>query len=175
MGSRVAALVLLGAAGLLLPGHSPYKQWYVYRAKHVVVVADRTRPGAFAAASSVAAARAAHWPQSKAVAAAARSANDVVSLLSSGQLEIGLLSPAVALAAFEGQGRFAEQGRIPLRAIAVLGDEVVVVLESYPVEKARIVAQALAESPGAGPAAAAAPPIPFHAGALEYHAASRGR
>ncbi len=178
MGSRLAKLGLLGAAGLLLLGHSPYKQWYVYRAKHVVVVTDRSRPGAFATATSVAAALAAHWPQSRAVATAARTSKDVVSLLYSGQLDIAVLGPAVTREAFEGRGRFAEQGRIPLRAIAVLGDEMVVVMESYAAEKARIIAEAVAESGGANPAAAGAlpaSPIPFHAGALEYYASARGR
>jgi TRAP-type uncharacterized transport system substrate-binding protein len=166
---------LLGAAWLLLPGHSPYKQWYVYRAKHVVVVADRSRPGAFSTATAVAAAVAAQWPQSKAVAAAARSSRDIVSMLETGQLQVAVLSCAVALEAIEGRGAFAESGKVPLRALAVLGDEVVVTVEGYPADRAALIAQALAES---GRWTAAQPPqgfsIPFHRGALDYYARRRG-
>lgn len=167
MASRVASLLLLGAAGLLLPGHSPYVQWYAYRARHLVVVTDDARPGAFAVAAAVASAVAARWPESKAVPAAARSPLEVVSLLRSGQLQIGLLPAATALDAFEGRGRFAEGGKVPLRAVAVLRGDVVVVLEGYPAENARIIAQALAESTGS-PAVLPRSPIPLHPGALDY-------
>ena len=46
MNGRVLTLALLGAAGTLLPGHSPYRQWYAYRAKHLIVVTDQARPEA---------------------------------------------------------------------------------------------------------------------------------
>jgi hypothetical protein len=82
---KLLALSLLGAAAALLPGHSPYRQWYVYRATHLVVVTDEARPGALAIASAVASAIAARWPQTKAVPAAARTTVGVVKLLSTGQ------------------------------------------------------------------------------------------
>jgi len=173
--NRAVAVSLLGVAGILLPGHTPYLQWYAYRAKHLVVVTDDSRPGAFAAAASVASAVAARWPESRAVAAAARTPHDVVSLLRTGQLQVGLLAAATALDAFEGRGRFAADGKAPLRAIAVVRGDVLVALESYAREKARVIAQAVAESPGGGGAAAAPrAPIPFHAGALDYYQGRRG-
>jgi TRAP-type uncharacterized transport system substrate-binding protein len=167
---RSLALVpLLGVAGLLLLGHSPYRQWYAYRAKHLVVVSAESQPGAAALAEAVAAAIAAGVPESKAVATAVRTTSDVVSLLNSGQLQVGLLPSADARHAVAGTAAFAEQGPVPLRAVAVIGDDVLVVLESYPAAKARDLARALRAHPGKWPeampaASEGAPPIPFHPG-----------
>ncbi len=170
---KLLAVSLLGAAMLLLPGHSPYRQWYAYRAKHLVVVTDEARPGALDVAAAVASAIAARWPETKAVPAAARTPVEVVKLLSSGQLQVGLLPDVDAREAFEGRGRFARDGKVPLRAVAVLGGDLLVVLEGCDRQRARDIAQALAESrdggslwekpPFRGPAS-----IPFHPGALDY-------
>ncbi len=170
---RLLTLSLLGAAAALLPGHSPYRQWYAYRAKHLVVVTDEARPGALAIASAVASAIAARWPETKAVPAAARTPAEVVKLLSSGQLQVGLLPAAEALEAFEGRGRFADDGKVPLRAVAVLGGDLLVVLESCARQRAHAIAQALIESRDGGPLAEkpslrGPAPIPFHRGALDY-------
>jgi TRAP-type uncharacterized transport system substrate-binding protein len=176
IGSRKAvALLLLGAAGLFLPGHSPYLQWYAYRAKHLVVVTDDARPGAFAVAAAVASAVAARWPESKAVPAAARTSTEVVKLLRSGQLQVGLLPAAAAVDAFEGRGTFSGEAKVPLRAVAVLGGDLLVVLEGYAKERARLIAEAVAGSGQGGPLAARPQaPIPFHPGALEYYQGRKG-
>lgn len=167
---RIASLLLLGVAGLLLPGHSPYLQWYAYRAKHLIVVADQER---LQLASEVASALAAGWPESKAIAAGARSPAEVVSLLRSGQLQVGLLPTAFAQEALEGRGRFKAEGGVPLRAVATAGEEVLVVLESFAADRAHAISRALAESPGGGAFAArpslTRPPIPLHPGALRYY------
>jgi len=172
--SKLVALSLLGVAAVFLSGHSPYRQWYAYRAKHLVVVTDELRPGAFAIATAVAEAVAARWPETKSVAAAARNPVEVVKLLSTGQLQVGLLPPDVAVDAFEGRGRFADGGKVPLRAVAVVGGDLLVVVESCPVERVRGIAQALAESRAGGPLAAkrslrGPAPIPFHPGARDYY------
>lgn len=168
---KVARIALLGAAGLLLLGHSPYRQWYAYRAKHLVVVSAGSRPGAAALAQAVAEAIAAGVPDSKAVAAEVHTSSDVVKLLRSGQLQVGLLPSADARQAFEGTGSFAEEGPVPLRAVAVLGDDLLVVLESFPRARSRDLARAIAARPGkwpelVPPSFKGAPPIPFHDGVV---------
>jgi TRAP-type uncharacterized transport system substrate-binding protein len=169
---RILALSLIGVAGFLLPGHSPYTQWYAYRAKHLVVVTDEQRPGALALAEAIASAVAAGWPQSRAVAAAAKSPVEAVRLLGSGQLQVALVPAAYALDAVEGRGRFAADGKLPLRAVAVLGDDLLVVLETYARESARALARVIAESSSSGLASTrrtGLAPIPFHRGALDYY------
>jgi TRAP-type uncharacterized transport system substrate-binding protein len=173
---RLGALLLLGLAWLLLPGHSPYVQWYAYRAKHLVVVTDDARPGAFALAVSVASAVAARWPESKAIPAAARTPTEVVKLLRSGQVQVGILPTYAALDAFAARGTFTGEPKVPFRAIAVLGADLLVVLESYAPEKARSIAQAVAESEKARhPPFTPKAPIPFHEGALAYYERAAGR
>jgi TRAP-type uncharacterized transport system substrate-binding protein len=170
---RLLTLLLLGAAAALLPAHSPYRQWYAYRAKHLVVVTDEGRPGAFAIATAIASAIAARWPETKAVPAAARTSVEVVKLLSTGQLQVGLVPAAEALEALEGRGRFADDGKVPLRALAVVGGDLLVVLESCARQRAHAIAQALIESrekPLADKRSLRGPsPIPFHPGAVDYY------
>jgi hypothetical protein len=163
---KLVALPLLAAAATLLPGHSPYRQWYAYRAHHLVIVTDAARPGAPELASAVAAAVAAYRPETRAVPATARSPVEVVKLLVTGQLQVGLLPPSEALAAFEGRGRYAELGKVPLRAVAVAGEDLVVSLDGFAAERACTIAKALRDSPPGGPLANAgrAPPIPLHRG-----------
>ena len=170
---KLVRLAVLGAAAVLMSGHSPYRQWYAYRAQHLVVVADRARPGAFPLATTVASVIAARWPASRAVAAAVPTPTDVVKLLRSGQLPVGLLPPQEALEAIEGRGRFADGDKVPLRAVAVLGENLLVVLEGFERERARDIAQAVVEYGGSWPRAAnparGPAPIPFHPGALDYY------
>jgi TRAP-type uncharacterized transport system substrate-binding protein len=170
---RLLTLLLLGAAAVLLPAHSPYRQWYAYRAKHLVVVTDEGRSGAFAVATAIASAIAARWPETKAVPAAARTPVEVVKLLSTGQLQVGLLPAAEAIEALEGRGRFADDGKVPLRALAVVGGDLLVVLESCARQRAHAIAQALIESrekPLADKRSLRGPsPIPFHPGAADYY------
>jgi len=176
---RLIRLLLLGVAAALLPGHSPYRQWYVYRANHLLVVTDDARPGALDVATTVASAISARWPDTKAAPAAARSPAEVVKLLRSGQLQIGLLPAADASDALEGRRGFAQDGALPLRAVAVVGGDVLVVLESFARERAHAIAQALVESRAGGPLAEkrslrGPAPIPFHPGALEYYEGKTG-
>jgi hypothetical protein len=171
---RVLALILLGLAGTLLPGHSPYRQWYAYRANHLLVVTDEARPGALDVATSIASAIATRWPETRAAPAAARSPVEVVKLLRSGQLQVALMPATNALEALEGRGRFAEDGVLPLRAVAVVGGDVLVVLASFSRERAHAIAQALVESRAPGvlankPSLRGPSPIPFHPGALEAY------
>lgn len=178
MTRKLAGLALWGMAAVLLPGHSPYRQWYAYRANHLVVVTDESRPGAFETATAIASAIAARWPETRSVAAAARSPLEVVKLLASGQLQVGLVPSTDAVDALEGCGRFVATGKVPLRAIAKIQGDLLVVVESCSRERAGSIAQALAESRAGGPLAhkdllRSEAPIPFHPGALEFYSGGR--
>src|SRR5262249_27119270 len=163
-----------GGVPLLLMGHSPYRQWYVFRAKHLIVVTDDANPNAFPLAKEVAAAIAARLPESKAMAAKAKTSRDVVKLLRSHQLQIGLLPIDDALEAFQQRGRYSQEEPVPLRTLAVFGTYLLVALEDYSRDKAQQIAKTLAEHPGSWsiPDSALAkgkPPIPLHRGALDYY------
>jgi TRAP-type uncharacterized transport system substrate-binding protein len=171
---KLLRLLLAGGAALLLMGHSPYRQWYVFRAKHLIVVTDDANPSAFPLAEAVAAAIAARVPESKAMAAKAKTSRDVVKLLRSHQLPLGLLPIDDALAAFKASGRFSGEAPVPLRTLAVFAPYLLVALEDYSREKAQQIAQTLAEHPGNWPIpekslAKNKSQIPFHPGALDYY------
>lgn len=160
---------LLGATALTLMGHSPYRQWFVFREKHLIVVSGDDDRGAFPVGEAIARTLSAELPEAKPLAARTRTAVDAVKLLRSHQLPLGLLPASDALAAVNGKGRFSRYGPMSLRAVAVLGPYVLVALEDLPQEKVRLVAQALAghQADAALPKPSwAGSPIPWHPGAL---------
>ncbi len=148
-------------------GHSPYRQWAVYRETHLVIVSDDGAPGAAAACEAIARAIAASAPRTRAVAAEAHSAADVVRLLRSRQLPLGLLLAGDAADALLARGPFAGEPPLPLRALAAVGPYRLVALDDFPAAWAAEIARALAERQPAGapPIAADAAPIPLHPGA----------
>jgi len=171
---KLLRLLLAGGAALLLMGHSPYRQWYVFRAKHLIVVTDDANPKAFPLAEEVAAAIAARLPESKPMAAKAKTPSDVVKLLRSHQLKLGLLPVDDALEAFQQRGKFSQDEPVALRTLAVLGTYLLVALEDYPRDKAQQIAKTLSEHPGSwsSPEKSLAQnksPIPFHPGAQDYY------
>ena len=176
-------LAVAGGSAELLMGRSPYRQWYVFRANHLIIVTGGTGPGAFALAEAVAATIAAHLPESKAMAARAQTPVDVVKLLQSHQLQVALLSADDAVEASRGGGRFKEEDPVRFRTLAVFGPYVLVALDDFSGEKAYQIAKTLAEYPPDWTvpekvAVPGTPPIPFHPGALEYyegHASPGGR
>jgi hypothetical protein len=181
--TRRAFVVLALAAGASW-GHSPYRQWQVYRQRHLVVVTSREDPEAFSLAESVAAFLAARLPDSRATAARARDALEVVRLLASRQLEVALLGVQELRQARSGGGGFAAEDIQLLRGLATVGSYVLVCREDFPDERAYRLAEVLASGTGSlGVGAAAAgglearlavdpgpsAPLPIHPGARDYY------
>jgi NMT1-like family len=158
---------LLGVAGAAcgLMGHSPYRQWQVYRKSRLIIV---TSAAEYPLGEAVATLLARHLPESRALATRAGDSLEVVKLLASNQLDLAILTAPDARDAYEGRGRFASEGAVPLRALAVLGSYLFVCREDFPVATAEAVAGALIEHwrPEAPVAADPVPTatIPFHAG-----------
>ena len=104
-------------------GHTPYRQWHVYRKSRLVFVAAETDEVSLRLGNSIAEALAARLPQSKAMMATTATAVDVVSLLTSAQLDVALLTSDDAYEAVGGVGKFKGQP-VPLRTLAVFGPSV---------------------------------------------------
>jgi hypothetical protein len=136
----VAAVVFL-----LLTGHSPYKQWYVYRAKHLIIVASEADPKAFRLADKIAQAIVRQMPESHAVAATAQTPVEIARLLRSHQLPIALLRESDAWAAYKGEGVFKREGPLPLRSLATFPPYVLATLDDFPAQHAPRIAGALAD------------------------------
>jgi hypothetical protein len=179
---RFLSLTIAAGSGLVLMGHSPYRQWQVYRKQRLIIVTAVDAAEASAIGDALAALLATELPESRAMAARARDSIEIVKLLASGQLDLALLSPADARQALEGRGRFAENGAVALRALANLGSQLFVCLADFPTPRAHELARTVAEhgrslerTAAAAALRDAAPrgaeeavTIPWHPGALEY-------
>jgi hypothetical protein len=176
---RVLAFALVGPAGLALMGHSPYRQWQVFRRSRLIIVSSAADPPSWEVAEAVAGLLATHLPETRALASRAADTAAIVSLLSSRQLDVGILGPSDATDALHGRGRFAEEGPVPLRGLARLGEYLFVCREDFPAANAWQIARALTERWGdipaallagaAGPDPGAATPVPVHRAALEFY------
>ena len=156
---RLAGLVAT-AGGVM--GHSPYRQWQVYRKSRLIIVTSAAEPASYPLGDAIATLLARHLPDSRALAGRAGDSLEIVKLLSSNQLDLAILTAQDARDAHDGLGRFAAEGALPLRALAVFGPHLLVCRDDFPAATAQAIASTLAEHwRGAG--AAAAPTIPFHA------------
>ena len=161
------ALAMAGA--VLLTGHSPYRQWYVFRARHWIVVAAHADPEASRLADLVSTELASRIPESHAMAAEAQNEREVVQLLRTSQLQLAILSPATAGDAVRGSGLFRTDGPVPLRSLRSFGSHLLVTVEDFPAERAAQIVAALddvARENGGAPAEASTTgsPVPVHSG-----------
>jgi hypothetical protein len=158
--------VLLAAGGVM--GHSPYRQWQAYRKSRLIIVTSAADPASYPLGEAIATLLGRHVPETRALAARTGDALEIVKLLGSRQLDLALLTAEDARAAYEGGGRFASEGAVPLRALAVLGSYLLVCRDDFPAAQAQVLTRTLAEhwrDDGALPPATsvAAASIPAHA------------
>jgi TRAP-type uncharacterized transport system substrate-binding protein len=178
---RRGVLRLAAASGLwlTLTGHSPYRQWDVYRKVRLVVVVNAQESASVQLGQAIAGLLAKHLPDTRAMLARARDINDVVRLLASKQLDTALMREEDASEAFGGAGRFADNGKVPLRALAQFGPYVFVCRDDLPRANAYQLAETIAEQwrtiedglvvGAASPKPLSSVRIPIHVGALEYY------
>lgn len=152
--------------------HTPYRQWVVYRKRHLIILTGKTDGSAYKLGKRVAEVLATALPASKARVTRAPYMERIGSLLSTKQLDVALLSRPAAVALLQGQPPFVGYGPMPLRRIMALGPYVLVCRDDFPAQHAYLVAQALndhraelAAPTGANDHTAA---VPAHPGALAY-------
>lgn len=172
-------LATAGGLWLILTGHSPYRQWEVYRKIRLMVLANAEEAESVQLGQALAGLLAKHLPESRAMLARARDINDVVRLIATKQLDTALLRQSDAYAAFVGTGQFADNGKVPLRALAQLGSYLFVCREDLPKANAYQIVEAVADNWVAidaslvngsrSPRPTESTRIPVHPGALEYY------
>jgi hypothetical protein len=141
--SFARVLVLVVAAGGVL-GHSPYRQWQVYRKSRLIIVTSAADAASHRIGEAVAALLARELPDSRAMASRAADSREIVKLLASDQLELAILTAGDARDAGAGRGQFAAEGAVALRTLGVLGDYVLVAGAGFPDVKAEPIARTLA-------------------------------
>jgi TRAP-type uncharacterized transport system substrate-binding protein len=133
-GRRVLLTGALGASAMLLMGHSPYRRWAQYRARHTVIVTDRGDEGAWPLVERLVAHLEARRPDLRPVAARGESAATVLSLLKTRQLDLAVLRAEDAYQGLHGTGPRPDLATA-LRALAAVAPEYLYVLvaETSPV------------------------------------------
>ena len=167
------------AAWALLSGHSPYRKFQIYRKTRLIVMASKDDPRAGVVADGLAGFFATYWQDSKSASGRARTAPELVKLLFTNQLEVGVLSQTDAAAARLGQGPFAKIGPVALCALAVLKDHLLVTRADLLQPIAEKILQAMQGNWGslnpdltgavAGPYVGQPIGIPLHSVAAEFY------
>lgn len=158
-------------------GHSPYRQWKIYRKRNLLILTSRSDAPSFPLGQRVANVLAAHLPKSHARVSRAPTTDRIASLISTKQMDVALLSRDDATMLLAGRAPFAEYGPVPLRTIVALGDYLLVCREDFPALHAYLLAETLMEnraeldlvvsSPDAR-SISAEPIVPAHRGARAY-------
>ena len=155
-----------------MSGHTPYRQWVVYRKRRLLIGTSRADAPTYDLGRQVADSLATHLPESRARTSRAPDPWRLASLISSGQLDVGILSAGDALALMEGRPPFTDFGGVPLRALFTLGDYLLVARAEFPAHHAYLVSQTLDEhglaAAGGGLAGMAGKAVPIHPGTLAY-------
>ena len=144
----LTVLLVLGVAALLFSGHSPYRQWNVYRSQRLLILTHRADAGGLAATRALVRGFDKRIAQAQPETSLATSLNQVGSLLISNQLKLAVLSGGDAARMTRGEGEGGHQGPVPLRVLAFLrGGYVLVCNPDLDPNKARLVAGALYAQP----------------------------
>ncbi len=165
----VAGLAAAGAS-LLLAGHTPYRQWKLYRQTHLLIFTTRDDPGSDDLGERIADRLRTALPDSNARVARAPHAARIASLMTSSQADVAVLSHANAAALYARREPFTDYPPIDLRVLVETAQHQLVCREDFKREHAYVVVEALVAAPGV-PALivpAAGEPVPAHPGALAF-------
>ena len=175
---RRRTLLEAGALVALAPramAHTPYRQWAVYRQRHLIVGTSREDAATYPLGQSIVAVLERHLPEASARVTRARTAQRLASLLSTEQLKVLLLPAGRVRAISRGEEEFADLGPVAIRVLYSFGDHLLVARADFPDHHAWLVTRTLAEHgeavPGARRPATVESGIPAHPGTL---AALRG-
>ena len=133
------------SAWSLTSGHTPYKQWQVYRRKHLLIGTNKADPPTYELGKKVAGLLAEELPESRARVARAPHAWRLASLLTSDQIQLVLLAKEDVDGLSSGRDGFEAFGPTPLRALYRYGDYWLISRPDFPDEHATLVARTLVE------------------------------
>ena len=133
---------------MLVPGrallaHTPYRQWKVYRQRHLRIGASREDAATYPKAKEIQAFLETYLPEASARVARARTRRRLADLLATDQIRIVLVSIADAVAL--GQGRPPFRSAVEVRTLWRFGEHLMVVRPSFPPAHAWILARTFAE------------------------------
>ena len=101
---RVLRLIFWGGMAFWLSGHTPYRQWIVYRSERLMIVASRKEAPAFPLAKSLARDLSQTIPDARAEAARAPTIRHITRLVLSKQIPVAIMTQSQALDMIQGTG-----------------------------------------------------------------------
>ncbi len=162
---------LIATAWLATSGHTPYRQWQVYRQRHLLIGTSKSDAPTYPLGQQIVAVLAEHLPESSARVTRGPDPWRLASLLTTGQIALVLLSTSDAQALSEGRDGFEAFGPTPLTAVFGFGDHWLVCRPDVPDRHDYQVAATLAEHASlehAAPPDANTSPVPIHPGMQAY-------
>jgi len=166
---RLLALLALVTAAPAL-GHTPYRQWKIFRQRYLLITTSRTDPQGDALGDRFAEVLLAELPDSRAMVSRAIDLQRIASLITTDQASIAILQHADAIALAKGEAPFSAYGPFPLQAIVQTQTHWLVCRQDVPLHHGYLIAAALMdhaadlglEIPQAEDA------LPLHPGAAAY-------
>lgn len=163
---------LIASAWCVSAAHTPYRQWQVYRRRHLLIGTSKADAPTYPLGQRIAELLASELPESSARVARGPDPWRLASLLTSRQLEVVLLSSADVAALRDGGAPFEAFGPTALNALFAFGDYFLVCRPDFPPHHAYLVVETLSAHAdaiaGSAPADPLASPVPIHPGALAY-------
>jgi hypothetical protein len=163
---------LTATAWFATGAHTPYRQWQVYRRRHLLIGTSKADAPSYPLGQKIAELLATELPESSARVTRGPDPWRLASLLTTAQLEVALLSSVDVAALRDGRAPFAAFGPTALNALFAFGDYLLVCRPDFPAHHAYQVAQTLAVNAGLIAGArlidASASPIALHPGARAY-------
>ncbi len=139
----VALLALLSGSVRPTAAHTPYRQWEVYRRKHLLIGCHKDNPNTYQLAKEVVTALEQELPRASARVARGPDARRLASLLGTEQMDVAVLSIHDVESMSQGVGRFAAFGNIDLRLLHPLPGYVLIAHADFPEKHANLVSHAL--------------------------------
>jgi len=164
----------MAAAALAASAHTPYRQWQVYRQKHLLIGTSKADAPTYPLGQKIARVLAANLPESRARVTRGPDPGRLASLLTTKQLDVVLLSGDDVEALRDGAPPFEAFGPTELRTLFRFGDYWLVTRADFPAHHAWQVAKTLSERAGAidgaQPPGSGVGPVPPHPGVRAYAA-----
>lgn len=118
----MAAILLAALQPLSAHAHTPYKQWAVYRQKHLLIGCHKDAPATYDLSKQIVSLLESELPAASARVARAPAASRLASLLATDQLNLAVLAPDIAQAMAAGDDKFAAYGRIELTTLLAMDE-----------------------------------------------------
>lgn len=126
--------------------HTPFKQWVVYRRKHLLIGCHKQDMETYALAKQMIRVLETRLPAAKARVARAPNPGRLASLLGTDQLDVALLSYEDAIMMAAGKGSFKPYGEIELKVLFLHSKYVLVGRADIPAKHAWLIAHAFDKS-----------------------------